>query len=134
MKILHVRLPPNLQAAIDRLRTRHHVNVSAWVRSLITADLNRDNPGRKLPPEAPPVPRPPAAPHPTPPIAGWSPAGLHDGGWGSRWRGDTSALPPDLPGRQIEVTTGKGERHVTTIVEVLRREADFVLVRDSGWD
>ena len=142
MKILRVRLDAELGEGLDRLKTERHVNLSAWVRSLIRPALAeqlgtaRGSVGA-LPPSAPESPPPATAPEPEPglapgPIPGWSPWKLSDGSWGSRYQGDTRKLPDDLVECAIEVTTQGGKTGITHVVEVLEWTADFVLVRDSG--
>ena len=67
MKILRVRLDAELGEGLDRLKTERHVNVSAWVRSLIRPALAeqlgtaRGSVGA-LPPSAPESPPPATAP------------------------------------------------------------------------
>ena len=61
MKILRVRLDAELGEGLDRLKTERHVNVSAWVRSLIRPALAEQlgtAPGSvgTLPPSAPEPP------------------------------------------------------------------------------
>ena len=134
MKILRVRLDAELGAGLDRLKIERHVNLSAWVRSLIRPALAEQlgtAPGSvgTLPPSAPEPPPPATDPDPLP---GWSPASLGANTWGSRYQGDTRKLPDDLVGCSIEITTRAGESWITTVVEVLEWTADFVLVRDSG--
>ena len=136
MKILRVRLDEQLGTGLDRLKTERHVNVSSWVRSLIRPALAEQ---LSLSPEAvgtAPEPTPPAAASPpvppSAPLPGWRPWSLEDGSWGSRFDGDTRALPDDLVGRVIEVTTKGGDSGTTTVVEVLQWEEDFVVVCDSG--
>ena len=140
MKILRVRLDAELGEGLDRLKTERHVNLSAWVRSLIRPALAEQLGTARgavgtLPPPAPKSPAP--APEPKTglapgPIPGWSPWKLSDGSWGSRYQGDTRKLPDDLVGCAIEVTTQGGKTGITHIVEVLEWTAEFVLVRDSG--
>ena len=142
MKILRVRLDAELGAGLDRLKTERHVNLSAWVRSLIRPALAEQlGAGRgsvgTLPPSAPEPPPPAPAPEPEPkmapgPIPGWRPWSLEDGSWGSRFDGDTRALPDDLVGRVIGVTTKGGDSWTATVVEVLHWDDKYVLVRDSG--
>ena len=123
MKILRVRLDEQLGTGLDRLKTERHVNVSSWVRSLIRPALDEQlsltpepwgrprNPRHQRP--RPPVP-------PSAPLPGWRPWSLEDGSWGSRFDGDTRALPDDLVGRVIEVTTKGGDSWTTTVVEVIQ--------------
>ena len=139
MKTLRIRLTPDLDAALDRLRTEHQTNISAWVRTAIAQRLERDRTGHQVAAaRRPPAARAPDPPQPTElpaaePISGFRPCRFPDDTWGAHWRGDTSALPPDLEHRRIEVKTGDGSHHVTTILEVVQREDDFVQVRDAGW-
>ena len=46
--------------------------------------------------------------------------------------GDTRKLPERLVGCSIQITMRGGETWTSTVVQVLERRADFVLVRDSG--
>ena len=138
MKILRVRLDAELGAGLDRLKTERHVNLSAWVRSLIRPALTQQLETARgavgtLPPPDPEAPPHPPEPETAPgPIPGWSPWKLEDGSWGARFEGDTRAFPDDLVGRVIEVTTRKGDIWITRVVEVLEWTSDFALVRDSG--
>ena len=140
MKILRVRLDAELGEGLDRIKTERHVNLSAWVRSLIRPALAEQLGTARglvgtLPPPAPEAPAPPAAQEPktaSGPIPGWSPWSLGGSDWGSRYQGDTRTLPDDLVGCAIEVTTKSGNSWITRVVEVLEWTADFVIVRDSG--
>ena len=82
-----------------------------------------------LPPPAPKSPAPAPEPKTAP---GWSPWKLEDGSWGSRFDGDTRALPDDPVGRVIGVTTKGGDSWTTTVVEVIHWDDKYILVRDSG--
>lgn len=131
--MLRVRLDPELDAALDRLKIKGHVNISAWVRSTLRAELKRRTPGRPVAAaRRPPVPRAPAAPKPPPTIPEWRPWSLPDGNWGARYTGDVRTLPADLVGRLIRITTKGGEKWTATVLEVVPHEGRFVLVRDSG--
>ena len=66
------------------------------------------------------------------PLPGWSPWSLDDDTWGARWRGNTRTLPADLGGRSIRITTRTGETWISTVKDVLHRDAAPILVRDSG--
>ena len=142
MKILRVRLDAELGEGLDRLKTERHVNLSAWVRSLIRPALaeqlgTASGSVGTLPPSAPEALAPATLPEPNPdpvpgPLPGWRPRSLEDGSWGSCWRGDTRKLPDDLVGCSIEITTQGGDSWITSVVEVLEWTANFVLVRDSG--
>ena len=136
MKSLRVRLDPDLERALDRLRNHHHVNVSAWVRGLMRvalANVPKHVPGvtTARPDRPAPAARAPAAPTPAPPLPDWMPWKLPDGSWGARHTAPAS-LPSDLTGRLIQVQTKAGEKWTATVLEVVHREDDFVLVRRSG--
>ena len=149
MKTLRIRLTPDLDAALEHLKTEDHANVSAWTRAALRAYLEKKRPDllkarpvaaaptppapRAPEPDPPPAPVPPASPRPPAPLKHWETSGLGDGTWGALWRGDTTRLPVELVGCRIEVKTKAGDRHVTTILEVVQREDDFVKVRDAGW-
>ena len=136
MKILRVRLDAELGEGLDRLKTERHVNVSSWVRSLIRpalAEQLSNTPGAVgTVPEPTPGPAAASPPVASAPLPGWRPWSLEDGSWGSRFDGNTRALPDDLVGCSIEVTTKGGDSWTTTVVEVLQWEEDFVVIRDSG--
>ena len=78
MKILRVRLDAELGEGLDRLKTERHVNLSAWVRSLIRPALAaqlgtaRGSVGTL----------PPSAPEPPPPATG---PGTGDGPGAAPW-------------------------------------------------
>ena len=72
---------------------------------------------------------PPAAE--LPPLRGWIPARLPDGDWGARHPAPEK-LPADLEGATIEIKTRGSGSLIRSVVEVLHRDADSVLVRDSG--
>jgi len=123
----------------------HQVSQSEEARSELLRDLDdflkrdRDRELFELPPLAEPgpdasAPAPDLAPSSPelPPLRGWSPARLPDGDWGSRYQGDIRKLPDDLVGCSIEITTRGGDSWISTVVEVIQHEADYVLVRDSG--
>lgn len=128
--MLRVRLTDDLDVALERLRKHRHVNVSAWVRSVLRAALNDElHVGPGVPGKAPEPPPPPALL--SSPIPGWRPR-KHQKGWCSRWDGDTRALPDDLVGQVIQITTQADGSFQTTVLEVIERTKTHVLVRDSG--
>ncbi len=43
-EVLQIRIDPALQARLQQLRDERHVNVSTWLRGLITAELDREFP------------------------------------------------------------------------------------------
>ena len=70
-----IRLPPDLHDGLTRLRTERHINISAWVRSLITRELDCEL-GPDRDPPIPLSPPPPPRPAPPPP-PGQRGQGLH---------------------------------------------------------
>jgi len=128
-EVLQIRIDPDLHARLQLLRDKRHVNVSAWLRDLITAELDREFP----PPTSNPAVdmRAPSGSRDDP-IPGWKThlLGSHD--WGSRFEGDTSDLPVELVGLWIEVTNRQQQTGVTRITKVIERTARFVVVQDSG--
>ena len=122
----------------------HQVSQSEDALSELLRDLNdflkrdRDRALFDLPPVGDPDPASPAPPpslersaDSLPPLRGWTPSGLPDGSWGARHLAPEK-LPADLEGATIEIKTRRGKYLIRTIVEVIERNADFVLVRDSG--
>ena len=127
--LIQFHVSPELYQRLKRLRSERNVNLSAWLRTLVTRQLDRE-----LGPESETVtPTPSPEPKTDPgPLPGWSPSKLEEGEWGASWMGDTRKLPDDLVGCSIEVTTRHGDSWIATVVEVIQHEADYVLVRDSG--
>ena len=122
-KSLLIRLPPDLHDALTRLRTERHINISAWVRSLLARELARElGPDRD-----PPIPLPLEAPLP-----GWRPHRLDNGDWGSIYLGDPAVLPSELVGATIVVQSRNGQSWTTTVTAVLDRGSRQVIVTDSG--
>ena len=67
------------------------------------------------------------------PIIGWKPVRLDDNSWGSKLTGKAVAdLPEELDGAPIVVTASKGETWETRIEEVVSRDGNTVIVRDTG--
>lgn len=129
---LRVRIDAGLRAGLDRLRRERQVNVSAWVRHRLRTGLEEAF-GAGFSESAAPDVRPAAVAAPDPdPIPGWRPVRLSDGEWGARYGGGET-LPAILDGIPIEVQPRKGPAWVTTVVEVLHRSGDAVIVRHSGW-
>lgn len=119
--VLQIRVEPALRDRLARLRDERHVNVSAWLRALISEALDRE-----LGDSAAPQAVPGAA-------AGWKPAKLPGGGWGSALRGpQADALPAQLAGREIVVTDRSGRSWTAEVLQVVRREPGLALVRDTG--
>ena len=56
----------------------------------------------------------------------------HQGVWCARWAGDTRALPADLVGQVIEITTQADGTWQTSVLEEIERTETHALVRDSG--
>ena len=114
---------------------------TATIREVIRRDLEdflkRDRELFELPPLAEPVPdsstpAPDLAPSSPelPPLRGWTPERLPDGDWGARHPAP-GKLPTDLEGAAIEIKT-RGGTLIHTVVEVLHRDSESVLVRDTG--
>ena len=97
--LIQFRAEPELRQRLDRLRTERHLNVSAWLRSLLSRELDRELGPDKDPSQAPPSP----APVLQAPLPDWRPHHLKDGSWGAVWKGDTASLPSDLVGANIVV-------------------------------
>ena len=117
-RLLPIRANSTARRRLHRLRSERNINLSGWLRSLVTRELDRE-----LGPE--PVKA-------TVPLPGWSPWSLDDDTWGARWQGNTRTLPADLVGRSIRITTRTGETWISTVKDVLHRDAASILVRDSG--
>ena len=139
-KSLLIRLPPDLHAALTHLRTERHINISAWLRSLLARELARElgpdrHPPTPLPPPSPlppPTPVPPPAPVVEAPLPGWRPHRLDNGDWGSIYLGDPAVLPSELVGATIVVQSRNGQSWTTTVTAVLDRGSRQVIVTDSG--
>ena len=136
-KSLLIRLPPDLHDALTRLRTERHINISAWVRSLLARELARElgpdrDPPIPLSPPPPPRPAPPPPPSLDAPLPGWRPHRLANDDWGSIYSGDTSALPSELVGAHITVQLRDDQGWNTTVTAVLERSSEQVIVTDSG--
>ena len=135
--LIQFRVEPELRQRLDRLRAERHINISAWLRSLLMRELDRElgpdgDPPIPLPPPPPPTPRPPPAPPVAAPLSGWRPHRLANGDWGSIYSGDTSALPSELVGATIVVEARNGSSWTTKVEAVLERQADRVVVTHSG--
>ena len=117
MKFSQIRIDPRMRERIARLRQERDINVSAWLRRLIEAALDREFPSH---PEA------------DAPLTGWRPHRLDNGDWGSIYLGDTSGLPPELVGSNITVQSRDGHSWITTVTAVLERRSGQVIVTDSG--
>ena len=116
-EVLQIRIDPHLRERLGRLRQQRHVNISAWLRQLIAEALDRELPADAAEPVAP--------------LAGWRPARLPDGSWGSVCN-DDSGLPAQLVGTVIKVRPRSGPPWTSTVTEVVERSPDRILVRDSG--
>ena len=128
--MLRVRLPADLDVALERLKNQRHVNVSSWVRAALRAALKHELQIGAVVPDSAPAPTPPPA-RLSSPIPGWRPW-KYQGDWCARWEGDTRALPADLVGQVIVIETQSGETFQPTALEEIERTETHVLVRDSG--
>ena len=128
-EVLQIRIDPDMQARLQQLRNQRHVNISAWLRNLISAELDREFP--------PPATGPAAAPKaPTgsrdDPFPGFSTCMLPDHSFGSAYRGDTSMLPHNMRGLWIKVTDRNNNTFLTQVTEIVSRTDKLLKVRDSG--
>ena len=97
-------------------------------------DRDQDRALFGLPPKSPASADriPPAA---SAPLEGWRPARLPDGSWGSIYAGpNPEALPQNLIGLTISVSTRSGDSWVATITGVFERFPDRLLVRTRRLD
>ena len=70
------------------------------------------------------------APADRPTLPGWRPTKLPDGGWGAR--NDAAAvLRAALTGRRIVVTDRLRHSWTATVLEIIERTPEYVLVRDT---
>ena len=132
------RVDPLTRRRLDRLRTEKDINVSAWLRRLVQQGLDREFPD-DVADEPEPVPvETPEHPGPDPaktPIEGWKPRRLPGGEWGAVLTGPRVA---ELPGSDqlsrtlIVVTDNKGDAWTTTLVELVSRTDDTIVVRTAG--
>ena len=134
------RVDPQTRRRLDRLRTEKDINVSAWLRRLVQRGLDQEFPDDVADePEPEPV-ETPATPPPKPdpvktPIEGWKPRRLPGGEWGAVLSGANVAELPDndqLPRTPIVVTDNKGDAWTTTLVDVVSRTDDTIVVRTAG--
>ena len=117
--VFQIRIEPELRDRLARLRDERHVNVSAWARGVIAAALDRELPADL---EAPT----------RQPLAGWSPCKLGDG-WGAVLEGPgVAALAEDPRGTPIRITDSRGGSWTATITDVVSRNPQRIVVRDSG--
>ena len=117
MKIIRVRLDYDLDRILEFLDSERYVNVSVWFRSMLRTD-RAEQPGSAAPGVAL-LPETPLMKAPS--FQSWSPYKLEDGSWDSYWISCS-----------IQITRRNRETWIATLVVVLERRADFVLVRDSG--
>ena len=122
-EVLQIRISPALRNRLQRLRNERHVNISAWLRDLISAALDREFP----------PPADPSAPlgSPSNPLPGWHPYNFAPKDWGAAFTGDTTGRPAELVGLTITVTPrSKGSKPWDiTISKVIKRTDRRVIVR-----
>lgn len=128
-EVLQIRIEPDMQARLQQLRDKRHVNISAWLRDLISAELDREFP--------PPAAEPPAETRaPTgswdDPLPGFRTCTLPDHSFGSAYHGDTSKLPNSMRDLWIEVTDRNDATFLTQVTETVSRTDQLLKVRDSG--
>ena len=133
------RVDHQMRCRLDRLRTEKSVNVSAWVRRLVSKALDDEFPDEELDkaqaPELPAEPVDERQPDPNkPPIAGWTPRQL-DQGWGAVLEGAQVADLPasdQLRGTPILVTDRRGDAWTTTLTAVVSRSDTEIVVTNTG--
>ena len=117
--VFQIRIEPELRDRLARLRDERHVNVSAWARDVIAAALDRELPADLEAPKRRP-------------LAGWKPCKLGDG-WGAVLDGPGVAeVAEDPRGTPISITDSRGGSWMATITEVVSRNPQRIVVRDSG--
>ena len=117
--VFQIRIEPELRDRLARLRNERHVNVSAWARDVIAAALDRELPADLE------VPKRQS-------LAGWKPCKLADG-WGAVLDGPGAAeVAEDPRGTPISITDSRGGSWTATITEVVSRNQQRIVVRDSG--
>ncbi len=110
---------PSSATASRDFADERHVNVSAWARDVIAAALDREFPAALEAPKRQP-------------LAGWRPCKLDDG-WGAVLDGpDVAALAEDPRGTPISITDSRGGSWTATITEVVSRNQQRIVVRDTG--
>ena len=117
--VFQIRIEPELRDRLARLRNERHVNPGAWARDVIAAALDRELPADLEAPKRQP-------------LAGWKPCKLGDG-WGAVLDGSgVAALAEDPRGTPISITDSRGGSWTATITEVVSRNRQRIVVRDSG--
>lgn len=129
------RLDSKTRHLLDRLRDERHVNISAWARKHIRNALRAEFPDEFQDQEDRPEETDGETPEPQQPIPGWRPRKVSKDGkdeWCAALAGpEVARLPKELLGIQITVTTTAGKSWTGTIVEVVSRSEDLVVVRYS---
>ena len=117
--VFQIRIEPELRDRLARLRDARRVNPGAWARGVIAAALDRELPADLEAPN-------------TQPLAGWRPCKLEDG-WGAMLDGPgVAALAEDPRPARIRITDSRDGSWTATITEVVSRNPQRIVVRDSG--
>ena len=117
--VFQIRIEPELRDRLARLRDQRRVNPGAWARDVIAVALDRELPADLEAPKRQP-------------LAGWKPCKLADG-WGAVLDGPgVAALAEDPRATPIRITDNRGGAWTATITEVVSRNPQRIVVRDSG--
>ena len=114
----------DFRSTLDRVFTQR---IADKDRALL-ARWRYQHAARPAPPKADNTP----SPDPDGILLGWVPRKLPDKSWGALLKPPGKDLPPDLVGRALQVKPRKGEPWITTIVKVVERSDDSILVRHTG--
>ena len=117
--MFQIRIEPELRDRLARLRDERRVNAGAWARDVIAAALDRELPADLEAPNRQP-------------LAGWRPCQLGDG-WGAVLDGPgVAALADDPRPAPIRITDSRGGSWTATITEIVSRNQQRIVIRDSG--
>ena len=122
--LAHASADADFRSTLDRVFTQR---IADKDRALL-ARWRYQRAARPAPPKADDAP----PPDPDGVLLGWVPRKLPDKSWGALLKPPGKDLPPDLVGCAIKVRPRKGEPWITTIIEVVDKSDDGILVRHAG--